>query len=305
MYPLASIAVVLHVCCMNQILVDPAQPSNKDSVVINKKATPLGVDNDVRSLGPVSYYTEQFTGDFDLAWKSMTFTPDQDNGYTVCIEPITELPTNDIFMGYVSGADWCINVSRNPPESVWLFGQPYNQLWFTSSGQVLFESSFWCNENIDRHFGSAAISTLFDNLSPFSDTANGAWYYGSSLSEEKVAIKWSNYVQDGTNDPNTFSCELFFDGRIRLAWLDIGSISNIVGLSDGNGTPSDFVEDDFSESDSCGIPGDVNGDGMVGASDILLILAYWGDCSGGCSGDLNSDGSVDVLDLLIVIENWG
>ena len=305
MHLFTPLAVAIYVFCMNQVSMETTVSTSTVRAISETKVNPTGERNEFRSLGAESYYTEGFYEDFDLSWKSMTFKPAEGNGYTVCIDPITELPTNDISMGYLSGVDWCINLSRNTPEPVWLFGQPYDQIWFTTSGQVLFESSFWCSESIDKHFGSAAISVLFDNLSPFSANGNGSWYYGSSLVAEKVAIKWVNFVREGTNDPNTFSCELFFDGRIRLSWLDIGSISNIVGLSDGNGTPTDFIEDDFSENESCTIPGDVNGDGTVGASDILAIIAAWGGCSWGCNEDLNSDGSVDVQDLLIVIQNWG
>jgi hypothetical protein len=39
---------------------------------------------------------------------------------------------------------------------------------------------------------------------------------------------------------------MYYDGRIRLSWFEIGSPSNIVGLSDGQGLPPDFEETDFS-----------------------------------------------------------
>ncbi|MCH2136042.1 MAG: hypothetical protein MK101_05605 [Phycisphaerales bacterium] len=52
-------------------------------------------------------------------------------------------------------------------------------------------------------------------------------------------------------------------------------------------------------------PGDVSGDGMVGADDILAVLSDWGDCSDDCSGDANGDGSVDVNDILVIISAFG
>jgi hypothetical protein len=57
-----------------------------------------------------------------------------------------------------------------------------------------------------------------------------------------------------------------------------------------------------------GIPGDLNGDGVVNVSDLLILLGAWGPCpSGGepCPADLNGDGSVNVSDLLILLGNWG
>jgi glucose/arabinose dehydrogenase len=51
-------------------------------------------------------------------------------------------------------------------------------------------------------------------------------------------------------------------------------------------------------------PADVNGDGDVNTTDLLNIIAAWGDCSG-CSADINGDGVVSTSDLLAVIGEWG
>lgn len=49
---------------------------------------------------------------------------------------------------------------------------------------------------------------------------------------------------------------------------------------------------------------DVNGDGMIGVSDILAVIDSWGACDG-CAADINQDGIVNVSDLLLVVGNWG
>ncbi len=53
-------------------------------------------------------------------------------------------------------------------------------------------------------------------------------------------------------------------------------------------------------------PGDVDGDGIVGVVDFLLLLAEWGVCgpAAECSADYNGDGMVGILDLLILLVNW-
>ena len=51
--------------------------------------------------------------------------------------------------------------------------------------------------------------------------------------------------------------------------------------------------------------GDVNGDGVVNVSDLLIIIAGWGPCSGDCPADVNDDGMVNVSDILAAIGNWG
>lgn len=57
----------------------------------------------------------------------------------------------------------------------------------------------------------------------------------------------------------------------------------------------------------CEVLGDLNGDGMVDVSDLLILLAAWGTCprSSDCPADLNGDGVVDISDLLILLSNWG
>jgi hypothetical protein len=56
-----------------------------------------------------------------------------------------------------------------------------------------------------------------------------------------------------------------------------------------------------------GIPGDINGDGVVDVLDLLALLAAWGPCPvppPECAADINGDGVVDVLDLLELLANW-
>ena len=50
--------------------------------------------------------------------------------------------------------------------------------------------------------------------------------------------------------------------------------------------------------------GDVDDDGTVAVSDLLVVLAEWGECAG-CAGDIDGDGMVAVSDLLVVLGNWG
>ncbi len=66
----------------------------------------------------------------------------------------------------------------------------------------------------------------------------------------------------------------------------------------GNGIP-----------DECEIPGDLDGDGVVGILDLLMLLAAWGPCDPpcppACVGDLDANCTVNVIDLLILLSNWG
>ncbi len=55
------------------------------------------------------------------------------------------------------------------------------------------------------------------------------------------------------------------------------------------------------------VPGDLDGDGNVGAADLLQLIAAWGACPAcdECAGDLDADCAVGVIDMLALLENWG
>jgi len=53
--------------------------------------------------------------------------------------------------------------------------------------------------------------------------------------------------------------------------------------------------------------GDVNGDGLVDFTDLVLLLANWGPCPdppAQCVGDLDGDGNVSFTDLVEVLAAW-
>ena len=54
---------------------------------------------------------------------------------------------------------------------------------------------------------------------------------------------------------------------------------------------------------ACSCTGDLDGDGNVGVTDLLSLLASWGPCKG-CPADFDGDGSVGVTDLLALLANW-
>jgi hypothetical protein len=51
-----------------------------------------------------------------------------------------------------------------------------------------------------------------------------------------------------------------------------------------------------------GNPSDLNGDGVVNAQDLAVMLAAWGTASS--EADVNGDGIVDGKDLAILLGSW-
>ncbi len=249
-----------------------------------------------------SFFTEQDSG-FDLDGMTMTFTPYTNiDQYRACAESITSLPSNpnDGSSVYLSDDD---SELKNTSQPVWLYGESYTSLYICSNGRITFGSgSTDYTETVSEHFEIPGISMLWDDLNP----ANGGTIQFAEYINRTV-VTFNNVPEYSSTGSNTFQCELFYDGVVRLSWLGIDSNDNIVGLSAGGGTPQGFEEDDLSTSNDCGdpmLPGDVNGDGMVNVTDLFAVMDAWGPCEG-CSADLNGDGIVDVVDLLEVVGNWG
>jgi predicted outer membrane repeat protein len=72
----------------------------------------------------------------------------------------------------------------------------------------------------------------------------------------------------------------------------------------GHGDPPivDMGTYEFQLPGSC--PWDLNGDDLVGISDLLILLGAWGP-NPGHPADINGDGFVGIGDLLALLANWG
>jgi hypothetical protein len=53
------------------------------------------------------------------------------------------------------------------------------------------------------------------------------------------------------------------------------------------------------------IAADLDGDGVVGGSDLGMLLGSWGECPAGCVADLDCNGVIDGSDLGLMLGSWG
>ena len=60
----------------------------------------------------------------------------------------------------------------------------------------------------------------------------------------------------------------------------------------GDGTSESFCQEDL------------NGDGVIGVQDLLIVLSEFG-CSSLCDNDINQDGYVAVQDILLLLSGFG
>lgn len=124
------------------------------------------------------------------------------------------------------------------------FGKLYRQIVLAANGYLTFERFYsYSDDNFPSmasHFSSPRISFLFSDLDP----SGGGEVWLRSL-DDRIAItfenvhEWQSYVYPPAYNPNTVQLELFISGHIRITWLGITAKDIVVGLSDGQGIPTD------------------------------------------------------------------
>jgi hypothetical protein len=192
------------------------------------------------------YLTEQFLNNevFDLEFSSVTFTPASDGiSYVGSLQDITQLPTSP-FGGQSLGLrdDNFVRVVLSSQARVKIFDQSFRSFFVGINGYITFtrgDTDF--SQTLDEHFELLRIAGLYCDL-----TARNEGTVTAKQLADRVAVTWQEVPEFSNTSPNTFQIEMFYDGRIRISWLEIGSRANIVGLSNGLGQSPNFKETDFS-----------------------------------------------------------
>lgn len=218
------------------------------------KNVTLGVELHV---GVSDSYSELFTDnsddDFDLAYKTILFTPDS-NGtkYSVCVTNAIEFETdttNATILNLNDDDSLEVSVGGN---FLPFFGITFNCVYVGSNGYLTYgvpDTEY--EETINNHFKIPRISALFDDLDPQENYANISY----KITEDRLAVTYDKVPQTFTSQTNTFQIQHFFNGQISITFLDISSKDAITGLSDGK-PRSNFIESDLSNYSTCKIPDD-------------------------------------------------
>ncbi|EDY18001.1 peptidase M36 fungalysin [Chthoniobacter flavus Ellin428] len=193
--------------------------------------------------GQRDYFTELFSSGNDTRNQSWLFTPNGSNNfYSVARTAATSFPTDPT--GGTSlpmSDDTFVQVTPAGGVSVKLYGTSYTTFYVGSNGYVTFgsgDSSY--TESLASHFNRPRISALFDDLLP--STGQVTWKQTS----DRISVTWQNVSEISPSDSNSFQIEMFFDGRIQITCLGIAAQDGLIGLSQGLGTPSDYLASDFS-----------------------------------------------------------
>jgi hypothetical protein len=250
---------------------------------------------------PNDYITEFFDANtVDFSHRTFTIRP-MGQEYRVCSATAAAFPFEPNESNIISlGNDSYYGVSLGS-SVVNFFGKSYDTVYVGSNGYITFESGESASTvSLANHFRAPRISALFSNLDP----SAGGTVYVQKLAD-RVVVTYRNVPQYGLANANSFQVEIRYNGVIRLTYLDISAGSRIVGISEGNGVPGDFVETDLSSYGACDFVGDTNGDMQINLADY----AVWADCLGQSTGpcmaaDLDHDLDVDFADLAVLIEWW-
>ncbi|HVZ94827.1 MAG TPA: hypothetical protein VG797_09990 [Phycisphaerales bacterium] len=114
----------------------------------------------------------------------------------------------------------------------------------------------------------------------------------------------SNDAAQGDNARGTTAAE----GGVFSSYVNSGN--QITSLFGGDPNTPAQISYAFSQSPVLtppARPGDADGDGSVGLSDIAKVIQAWGEsvAPAGSGADLNGDGLVGIGDIAKVIANWG
>lgn len=125
-------------------------------------------------------------------------------------------------------------------------------------------------------------------------------YCHNQFLTDQVAFVWQDRVIAALNDLIPFDPNLNLEramGMNQAGQIAVAARSD--NLDASVGVLLSLIEN--------GIPGDLDNDGQVGVSDLLILLGSWGPCENceDCPADLNVDCVVGVDDLLILLANWG
>ena len=206
-------------------------------------ATLLNDDLDTDLTVPFELF-RGFSDSFDLSHKAIMFTPDSAGSlYYLSVQDIQTLPSSGSGQGLGLGDDNAALVQLANDQTVSIYGHAYDSFYVGSNGYITFaEPDTGFVDPVNRHFNTQRISVLLDDLqSRSADTVR--W----QQLPDRVVVTWNNTHQFQVDDSNTFQVEMYYDGRIQMAWLDIACQDGLVGLSHGQGPDPGFGETDFSD----------------------------------------------------------
>ena len=278
-----------------------------DFIAYDGGLPPTGGDSNEAtvSITVVQYHTELFDSqNNDLDSRTFTFVPDGSACfYTLCRDDAVQFPTDhNGGVPLALGDDDSLQLSLTADKQVGVYGYTFGSFWIGSNGCITFDAGdIDSTESVGDHFAMKRISALFDDLDP-SAAGQISW----KQLTDRVVVTFLNVPEAGTANSNSFQIEMFFEGTIRLTYLNIDAADGLAGLSDGAGRPADFAPTDLS---GCALCADFNDDNNINMTDFAVLNSYWfnENCPNTvwCNGaDLDRSTQVDIFDVDSFLQYW-
>lgn len=197
------------------------------------------------------YFTEYFNeNDNDLRNLSILWTAaDTPDYYVASVTPGVEAFPSDTNDGtdltefLLDGSD-PVGVTLLDGKTMTVYGESYSTVYVGSDGYLAFGEGAdvaRADQTLPYHFGTVGISAFFAN---FDIEAGGAVTWRQF--HDRVAFTFAAVPEAGKPETsNSFQVELFFNGDIRVTYLEMDIARGIAGLSAGI-APNPFRESDLS-----------------------------------------------------------
>ncbi|MHC4082233.1 MAG: outer membrane protein assembly factor BamB family protein [Planctomycetota bacterium] len=275
---------------------------------------PFGIENGLREF--VSSREPKFSADSLTTYVTTQFVgSNNDYGYLYAIDTPFDSALDSDGDGYANDDDNCPDVPNE--DQIDSDGD--------GIGDVCDFISDFCAEALEMCPGTVTGSTVgatndgSSSCNSFPDLNLDVWYTYTAAADGAVTVDgcgstFSYYLSVHSGCPGTaaneIGCALYgcssawpsvtFDATagenylIRVTGFAANEIDYVLTLTGPPCGPSGLVT------------GDLDGDGLVGILDFLLLLGAWGPCGdcGDCPADLDGDCAVSVTDFLILLANW-
>ncbi len=229
----------------------------------------------------------------------------------------------------LDGFGFAVAISDDAPQRavIGAFRHPHIAIQAGSAYVFRFDGSMWFQEqellpsdgDANAYFGWAVgiVGETAVVGSPYDNNENGA-EAGSAYAFRYDGNNWIEQARMLSSDQGRrqfgWSLSVSGDAAIITGYDDPAIVYDFRGLSDCNENTSvdicDIVDGTSQDGnrngtpDECECPADLDGDGIVGAFDLAMLLGGWGPCPG-CPADINSDDVVNAADLAMLLGTWG
>lgn len=203
-----------------------------------------------------NYFTENFEGSGDnanLDATAFTFVPDGSLSFyrgeqtSIPVGQFPTDPTGGLVLDFVALGD-PVETQPLAGKTIPFYGGEFSSIFISTNGTVGIGEPPSGAGDPAQHFTVPQISVF-----PLDATLGGEV---SILQDaEKFVVTYDDVPTGGgaaTPEPNDVQLELFFDGKIRISYIETDQFaSGVIGLSTGGGdgvmAPEDFIETDISE----------------------------------------------------------